>query len=65
MKEMFYEDVCIYMIEEYSSKICKLFFDSSISSDLVHLVNEYHQTGHSVQFTCGQIADLLKSKYRK
>ena len=65
MQHMFYEDVCIYMLEEYSPRTCRLFFDSPISGDIVDLVNEYFWGGNTVQFTAGQIADLLKSKYPK
>jgi len=65
MQHMFYEDVCIYMMEEYSPRTCRLFFDSPIAADIVDLVNEYFWGGNTVQFTAGHIADLLKSKYKK
>ena len=65
MQHMFYEDVCIYMMEEYSPRTCRLFFDSPIAGDIVDLVNEYFWGGNTVQFTAGHIADLLKSKYKK
>jgi hypothetical protein len=63
MQHMFYEDVCLYVLEEYSPRISKLFFDSPIAGDIVDLVNQYFWGGNTVQFTAGQIADLLKSKY--
>jgi hypothetical protein len=65
MQQIFYEDLCIYMLEEYSPRTCRLFFDSPISDDIVHLVNDYFWGGNTIQFTAGQIADLLKSKYPK
>jgi hypothetical protein len=65
MQHMFYEDVCLYILEEYSPRVSKLFFDSPIAGDIVDLVNEYFWGGNTVQFTAGQIADLLKSKYGK
>ena len=65
MQDMFYEDVCIYIMEEYSPRTCRLFFDSPIAGDIVDLVNQYFWGGNTVQFTAGQVADLLKSKYPK
>lgn len=65
MQQMFYEDVCVYMLEEYSPRTCKLFFDSPIAGKIILLINEYFWGGNTVQFTAGQVADLLKSKYPK
>ena len=65
MQQMFYEDVCIYISEEYSPRTRRLFFDSPIAGNIVDLVNEYFWGGNTIQFTAGQIADLLKSKYPK
>lgn len=65
MQHMFYEDVCIYIMEEYNPRTARLFFDSPIAGDIVDLVNQYFWGGNTVQFTAGQVADLLKSKYPK
>jgi hypothetical protein len=65
MQQMFYEDVCIYITEEYSPRIYRLFSESPMAGSIVDLVNEYFWGGNTVQFTAGQIADLLKSKYTK
>ena len=63
MQHMFYMDVYSYIQMEYSIKIERLFTNSPISGDLVDLVNEYFWGGNTVQFTSGQVADLLRSKY--
>lgn len=65
MQQMFYEDVLIYLLEEYKPRIAKLFTDSPISDKITVLVYEYFWGGNTVQFTAGQMADLLKSKYPK
>ena len=65
MQHMFYMDVYSYIQMEYSLKIERLFTNSPIAGDLVDLVNEYFWGGNTVQFTAGQIADLLRSKYLK
>ena len=65
MQHMFYMDVYSYIQMEYSLKIERLFTNSPISGDIVDLVNEYFWGGNTVQFTAGQIADLLRSKYLK
>jgi len=64
MQHMFYMDVYSYIQMEYSLKIERLFTNSPISGDLVDLINEYFWGGNTVQFTAGQIADLLRSKYK-
>ena len=63
MQHMFYMDVYSYIQMEYSIKIERLFTNSPISGDLVDLVIEYFWSGNTVQFTAGQVADLLRSKY--
>ena len=63
MQHMFYMDVYSYIQMEYSIKIERLFTNSPISGDLVDLVNEYFWGGNTVQFTAGQVADVLRSKY--
>lgn len=65
MQQIFYEDVLIYLMEEYKPRIARLFTESPIAGRLVDLVNEYYWGGNTVQFTAGQVADLLKSKYKK
>lgn len=65
MQHMFYMDVYSYIQMEYSLKIERLFTNSPISGDLVDLINEYFWGGNTVQFTAGQVADLLRSKYLK
>ena len=65
MQQIFYEDVLIYLLEEYKPRIARLFTNSPIAGKLVDFVNEYYWGGNTVQFTAGQIADLLKSKYNK
>ncbi len=65
MQQMFYEDVCIYLLEEYSPRVFNLFRKSSIAPRMQKLIYEYFWGGNTVQFTAGQIADLLKSKYPK
>ena len=63
MQEMVYEDVCIYIGEEYNDEICHLMFNSPISDKLVLLVNQYYWGGSTVPFVSGHIADMLRSKY--
>lgn len=65
MQHCFYMDVYSYVISEYKPRIAKLFTESPISGRIVDLVNDYYWGGNSVPFTAGQIADLLKSKYKK
>ena len=65
MQQIFYEDVLIYLMEEYKPRIARLFTESPIAGRLVDLVNEYYWGGNTVQFTAGQVADLLKSKYKR
>tara|TARA_B100002019_G_scaffold126423_1_gene108877 strand:+ start:4706 stop:4963 length:258 start_codon:yes stop_codon:yes gene_type:complete len=65
MQQMFYEDVLIYLIEEYKPRIAKLFTNSPISDKVENLVYQYFWGGNTVQFTAGQVADLLRSKYPK
>lgn len=60
----FYMNVYSYITMEYKPKYAKLFADSDISEQLVDLVSQYYWGGNTVQFTCGQIVDLLKSKYK-
>ena len=62
-QHMFYMDVYSYIQMEYKPQIERLFTDSPIAGDLVDLINEYFWGGNTVQFTAGQVADLLKSKY--
>lgn len=64
MQHMFYMDVYYYLQLEYKPRIAKLFTDSPIAGNLVDLINEYFWGGNTVQFTAGQVADLLKSKYK-
>ena len=63
MQEMFYEDVCIYIGEEYDDEICHLMFNSPISGKLLLLINKYYWGGATVPDCAGQVADLLRSKY--
>lgn len=65
MQHIFYMDVYSYIQMEYSLKIERLFTNSPIAGDLVDLINEYFWGGNTVQFTAGQVADLLRSKYCK
>jgi len=65
MQQIFYEDVLIYLLEEYKPRIARLFTNSPVAGKLVDLVNEYYWGGNTVQFTAGQVADLLRSKYKK
>lgn len=64
MEENFYISVYEYVIEEYSTKISRLFVDSPIAEDIVDLVNQYYWGGNSVPNTAGDMADLLRSKYK-
>jgi hypothetical protein len=65
MQHLFYMDVYSYINAEYHPKISKLFTSSPISGDLVDLINDYYWGGNTIPFVAGQIADLLKSKYKK
>lgn len=60
----FYMAVFSYLSEEYKPKCAKLFADSDISPQIYDLCSQYYWGGNSVPFTAGQIADLLKSKYK-
>ena len=59
----FYMSVYSYIHMEYKPKYARLFADSDISEKLVDLVTQYYWGGNSVQFTAGQVVDLLRSKY--
>ena len=61
----FYMNVYYYINMEYKPKYSRLFADSDISEKLTDLVTQYYWGGNTVQFTAGQIIDLLKSKFRK
>ena len=61
----FYMDVYSYILSEYSPRIAKLYTDSPIAGDLVDLIDQYYWGGNTVPFVAGQVADLLKSKYKK
>lgn len=65
MQHCFYMDVYSYILAEYKPKIGRLFTNSPISGNLVDLINQYYWGGNTVQFTAGQVVDLLKSKYPK
>ena len=65
MQQMFYEDVCIYMAEEYDEEVFHHFFNSPIAGKLLILVNKYYWVGVTVPECAGQVADLIKSKYLK
>lgn len=60
----FYMSVFAYISEEYKPKYARLFADSDISPQIYTLCAEYYWGGNTVQFTSGQIVDLLKSKYK-
>lgn len=61
----FYMQVYWYICEEYKPRYAKLYADSDISQNLIDLVSQYYWGGNTVQFTAGQVVDLLKSKYKK
>ena len=60
----FYVSVYAYLMSEYSPKIVSLFNNSPISKKIVHLVSQYYWGGNSVPNTAGDIADLIRSKYK-
>lgn len=63
MVHQFYLSVYSYIYMEYKPKYAKVFADSSFSEQLCDLTNQYFWGGNTVQFTAGQIIDLIKSKY--
>lgn len=64
LEEDFYISVYLYILEEYHPKIGFLFSDSPISDKIVDLTREYYWGGNTVPNTAGDIADLLRSKYK-
>jgi len=60
----FYMDVYAYISMEYRPKYATLYSDSDIAEKIADLVVEYYWGGNTIQFTAGQIVDLLKSKYK-
>lgn len=60
----FYNSVWNYMKLEYKPKWAKLYNSEQILDDMIKLTGEYYFGGNTVQFTAGQIVDLLKSKYK-
>jgi len=65
MQHAFYMAVYQYISYEYTPRTARLFTNSSISGSIVDLVNQYYWGGNSVPYVAGQIADLIKSKYKK
>tara|TARA_B110000503_G_C7140794_1_gene410747 strand:+ start:1395 stop:1646 length:252 start_codon:yes stop_codon:yes gene_type:complete len=65
IQHCFYMDVYSYIAAEYTPRTARLFTDSPISGSLVDLINEYYWGGNTIPFVAGQVADLLKSKYKK
>lgn len=61
----FYMQVYAYIEMEYKPKYARLVADSDISERLVDLITQYYWGGNTVQFTAGQVVDLLHSKYKK
>jgi hypothetical protein len=61
----FYMQVYTYIEMEYKPKYARLVADSDISERLVDLISQYYWGGNTVQFTAGQVVDLLYSKYKK
>ena len=61
----FYMDVYCYICDEYAPKVSKLFTNSPISGNLVDLIDQYYWGGATVPDVAGQVADLLKSKYKR
>lgn len=64
MQENFYISVYTYLCMEYSPRVAQLFEESPISEKIKDLVGQYYWGGNSVAFTAGQVADLIKSKYK-
>lgn len=64
MAHQFYMSVYSYISMEYKPKYAKIYADSSFSEQLFNLVTQYYWGGNSVQFTAGQVIDLIKSKYK-
>lgn len=62
MAYSFYMGVYSYINMEYKPKYAKIFADSEDSIRIVDLVNQYFWGGNTIQFTAGQIVDLIKSK---
>lgn len=60
----FYMDVYSYINMEYKPKYAKLFADSEMSEKIADLVVEYYWGKNTIQFTAGQVVDLLRSKYK-
>lgn len=61
----FYMNVYAYISMEYKPKYTRIYADSNMSETIVDLVSQYYYGGNSVQFTAGQIVDLIRNKYRK
>lgn len=61
----FYMKVYSYIDMEYKPKYSRLLADSDSSEKLVDLITQYFWGGNTVQFTAGQVVDLLRSKYFK
>jgi hypothetical protein len=57
----FYLLVYSYISMEYKPRYAKLFADSDISEKLKDLVTKYYWGGNTVQFTAGQVIDLIQS----
>lgn len=63
LEQCFYMDVHSYILAEYQPRISYLFDRSEISDNIVELISQYFWGGNTVQYTAGQVADLIKSKY--
>lgn len=61
----FYMSVYNYIHMEYKPRYAKLVANSDISEKIADLITQYYWGGNNVQFTAGQVVDLLKSKYDK
>jgi hypothetical protein len=60
----FYMSVYAYISMEYKPRYSHIMADSEISEKLVDLITQYYWGGNTVQFTAGQIVDLMRSKYK-
>lgn len=63
-EENFYVSVYTYIMAEYDPKIASLFTNSPIADKIVDLTTKYYWGGNSVPSTAGDIADLIRSKYK-
>lgn len=58
----FYMSVYSYITMEYKHRYGQILADSKLSEMLVDFISGYYWGGNTIQFTAGEVVNLIKSK---